>query len=268
MAASPSVLSFFLAPGAAAWLAAAVGALTAAALLDQAARVRLALQQARCARVQPFRRPLARARAQVLVLGDSTGVGLGADTPGDTVAGLLAAHWPDVAVHNLSCIGHRLADVQALADELTCDLAARQVRMDLVLLHVGGNDVLRARDVDALQHQAQALLRTLRAVAPDVVWLGPADVGVAPLFRWPWRWWLSQRARRAAQAFQRACAAEGARFIGFHEPAHSRRFAAEPQRWFAADGVHPSSAAYRYCFAWMQRSGALSRLAGRAVESA
>ena len=249
--------------GASTWLAAALGALAAAALVDQAARVRTALEQARTARVQPFHRPLVRPRARVLVLGDSTGVGLGADTPGDTVAGQLAAQWPDVAVHNLSCIGHRLADVQALAD----DLVARQVRMDLVLLHVGGNDVLRARDVQALRREAQALLRSLRRVAPDVVWLGPADVGVAPLFRWPWRWWLSQRALRAARAFERACAAEGARFIGFHEPTHSRRFAAEPQRWFAADGVHPSSAAYRYCFAWMQRSGAFSRLAQPAAQA-
>lgn len=248
-----------LAPRPGAWLAAALGAVAAAALLDQAARVRLALQQARCARVQPFRRPLAQARAQVLVLGDSTGVGLGADTPGDTVAGLLAARWPDVAVHNLSCIGHRLADVQALAD----DLAARQVRMDLVLLHVGGNDVLRVGDVRTLQHEARALLRTLRRVAREVVWLGPADVGLAPLFRWPWRWWLSQRARRAAVAFEQACVDEGACFVGFHEPAHSRCFASEPQHWFAADGVHPSSAAYRYCFAWLQACGALSGLAAR-----
>lgn len=262
MAAGPARAGLRLGP--VAWLGAALGALAAAAVVEQAARVRRALDHARRARVQPFHRPLPQARAQVLVLGDSTGVGLGADGPGDTVAGQLAARWPDVAVHNLSCIGHRMADVQALAD----DLAARRVRVDLVLLHVGGNDVLRARDVPALQHEAQALLRSLRRVAPDVVWLGPADVGVAPLFRWPWRWWLSRRARQAAAAFERACAREGACFIGFHEPAHSRRFAREPQHWFAADGVHPSSAAYRYCFAWMQRSGALSRLAGQAMEAA
>ena len=111
--------------------------------------------------------------------------------------------------------------------------------------------------------EARALLRTLRRVAREVVWLGPADVGLAPLFRWPWRWWLSQRARRAAVAFEQACVDEGACFVGFHEPAHSRCFASEPQHWFAADGVHPSSAAYRYCFAWLQACGALSGLAAR-----
>lgn len=240
----------------AAWIAAAAGALVTAALVDQAARVRRALAQARNAPSQAFQRPLRGARAQVLVLGDSTGVGLGADSPGDTVAGRLADCWPDVAVHNLSCIGHRMADVQALANSLR----EQGLRADLVLLHVGGNDVPRARDVAALQHDAQALLQTLGELAPQVVWLGPADVGLAPLFRWPWRWWLSQRARRAAAAFEQACRAEGACFVGFHGPAHSRRFASAPQHWFADDGVHPSSAAYRYCFEWLQRCGALSGL--------
>ena len=51
--------------------------------------------------------------ARVLVLGDSTGVGLGASMPDESIPGMLSADHPLVEITNLAVSGARLEDVFA-----------------------------------------------------------------------------------------------------------------------------------------------------------
>src|SRR2546430_162627 len=51
-------------------------------------------------RSRPFERHLDQCRARVLVVGDSLGVGTGALRAEDSIAGLLAREFPDVAICN------------------------------------------------------------------------------------------------------------------------------------------------------------------------
>src|SRR6187402_3364078 len=85
-----------------------------------------------------FERRLSARSATVLVLGDSTGVGVGATLPEESVAGLLAADYPDAEVINVAVSGTRVAG--AIAQARVCREAG--MRFDLALLHVGGNDVV------------------------------------------------------------------------------------------------------------------------------
>jgi hypothetical protein len=112
----------------------------------------------------------------VLVVGDSTGVGTGATTPAASIAGLLGAAFPHVSVVNLAVNGARTLDViMQLA-------GAAPGRYDLVLVHAGGNDVLRrtpfararsaGRCADA--PRAQALVQRRRYDHPEH--RPPADV--------------------------------------------------------------------------------------------
>ena len=224
----------------------------AAISTDQALRVRRALRDADAA---PPRRPYqyraVRAQRRVLILGDSTGVGIGAECPTQSIAGLLAAECRGAEVVNLSVSGATLGDVSGQLRRLSHHPGAR---FDLVLLHVGGNDILRSPNLAVMQQAAEALLPRLQEAGERVVWVGPGDVGLAPLFRPPFSWWLSRRSRLACELFHRLAQKHDVEYLGFHGGEHRDLLVRQRERFFAVDGFHPNSHGYRYCYGWLMRS--------------
>ncbi|HEX2542635.1 MAG TPA: GDSL-type esterase/lipase family protein [Caldimonas sp.] len=213
-------------------------------------RREVALARSLAAHGRAYERRLSSARTRILVLGDSTGVGIGASRPEESIAGLLAAEVADADIVNVSRSGARVAD--ALAQARGC--RERELRFDLALLHVGGNDVIRATPPAQLLADGRLLLAELAAIAGQTVWLGPPDVGHVPLFPPPLSWLLRRRTRRAAAAFA-ACAAaqEGATFVDFSAGEHASRFADRRPVHFAVDRLHPSSDTYRYGYTAVRR---------------
>src|SRR5690349_8444527 len=85
---------------------------------------------------EPFRNESYDYRTTLLVLGDSTGAGVGADKPEDSIAGRLAAYIGATYVENYAVAG-------AMTDELKFQIQkAKLPKYDYILLQIGGNDVL------------------------------------------------------------------------------------------------------------------------------
>lgn len=236
--------------------AAAAGAL-AAVSVDQALRVRRALRDAQLRKPsRPYQYRSLRARKRVLIVGDSTGVGVGAERPTDSIGGLLTAEYRDAELINLSVGGACIADVLTQLRAVGHDGR----RFDLVLLHIGGNDIMRTSTMQQSLLAIGPLLTRLQQLGRRVVWLGPGDIGLAPLFRPPFSWWMSYRTRLACDTFHRLATQHGVEYVGFHGDPHRLVLARERHIYFAADGLHPSSHAYRYVYGCLSRSGALAHL--------
>lgn len=189
-------------------------------------------------------RPVAR-----LLLGDSTGVGVGAEEASQTLAGLIAAAYPHAVIVNQCRNGMRVADVAAAATRM----ADTRTRFDVALVLAGGNDVLKRTPHRELSRHAHTLLQALQRTTRHVVWLGSADIGRAPALPGPLAWWASRRCRSAMRLLAGIAARHGVAFVDFAAARHSERFAARPDLYFADDGLHPSSASYRVCFDVLQR---------------
>lgn len=229
----------------------------ACALIAQAIRLRR-MGRRRDRGATPLSRLAHRAppAARVIVLGDSTGVGVGA-RPHESIAGLLAADHPDVEIVNRCRVGATLVDV------------ARQVppgtdRFDLALVLAGGNDVLRATGPARWSADAHTALANASRCADRVIWLGPADIGTVPLFLPPFSWWLSSRTARACATFRVVAHRHRSDFVDFCAGPQARGLAALGPARFAADGIHPSATAYRYCYEAMRRACDLSTIGGAA----
>jgi lysophospholipase L1-like esterase len=236
--------------------AAAAGAL-AAVSIDQALRVHRALRDAEARKpFRPYQYRALKARKRVLIVGDSTGVGVGAERPTDSIGGLLTAEYRDAELINLSVGGACIADVLPQLRALDHDVR----RFDLVLLHIGGNDIMRTAQVQQAAHAIGPLLTRLQQLGRRVVWLGPGDIGLAPLFRPPFSWWMSYRTRLACEMFHRIATEHRIEYIGFHGMPHRHLLARERHVYFAPDGLHPSSHGYRYAYSCLSRSGALAHL--------
>jgi lysophospholipase L1-like esterase len=186
---------------------------------------------------------------RVLIMGDSTGVGVGAQAA-QSLAALLAADRPDAELLNVSRSGARLDNI---AEQLR-HLPQPGQRWDLLLLHAGGNDVLRGTPPAQLRRCVDDLLSQLVPLARVVVWLGPPDVGLLPAFVPPFSWLLSRRSIRACEVFRQGAERFGVRFIDFCEPREKAFFTADPSRFIAADQVHPTAEGYRHCYRVLRKA--------------
>jgi lysophospholipase L1-like esterase len=205
-----------------------------------------------------FERRLSAQHATVLILGDSTGVGVGATLPEESVAGLLAADYPDADIVNVAVSGTHVAG--AIAQVRLCLEAG--LRFDLALLHVGGNDVVANTPLHQLTDDCDTLLRELGRLAVRTVWLGPPDLGLAPLFPRPYAWVMASRSRAASQVFSAAAARHNVVFVDFSAPAHVAYFRKRRRNHFALDGFHPNSASYKYGYTTARQMLGLQIAAG------
>lgn len=198
---------------------------------------------------QPFDVQASSCCARVLLVGDSTGVGVGAGRPEQTLSGLLAARFSRVTLVNRCVSGARVADVCSQVEAIV----RVQEHFDLVLALAGGNDVIRMTPHLQLRVDARRLARELSRVGRHVVWIG-CGVARSPRLLPPLSWWAGRRSRATTQLLAAEAAAAGIEFIDFAAQAHDRVFARQPSMYFAADGVHPSAAGYLYCFEELLRA--------------
>jgi len=194
---------------------------------------------------QPYERRQAASAHAILVLGDSTGVGVGAQRPEDSIAGRLAIDFPDSDIVNISCSGARVAE--ALEQARQCIAEGRHY--DVAVLHLGGNDVVRGTDTAELAAACETLMVELKQVARHAVWLGPPNIGLAPLFPLPYAWLMASRTRAATSVFAASAARHDVAYVDFSTPEHGERLRRDKKDHFAVDGFHPSSSSYGYGYA-------------------
>lgn len=177
----------------------------------------------------------------MLVLGDSTAVGVGADKPEDSVPARVAATQHATHVENYGVSG-------AIVDDLPIQITeAIQSSYDLILVQIGGNDITRLHP--AVQ-TARMLVSILKALPPSkqVVVISAGDVGAAtiipPFFR-P----IFTKLNLAYHAeFTKALTAEGYTYVNIHAFPDNYLFTSQPEIYLASDGFHPSSAGYGIWF--------------------
>ncbi|MEJ3741963.1 SGNH/GDSL hydrolase family protein [Actinomycetes bacterium KLBMP 9797] len=176
------------------------------------------------------------------VLGDSSAAGYGVHRPRETPGALLAIALSrrlrrPVRLHRFAVVGASSAGLVPQVE------AAVEVRPDLVLILVGGNDVTHRTPLStAVRHLVNAV-RDLRDAGAEVVVGTCPDLGtirpIKPPLRWLCRYWSRQLA--AAQTV--AVVEAGGRTVSLGDLL-GPRFIAEPTRMFSWDRFHPSADGY------------------------
>ncbi|GGK69194.1 lipase [Sphaerisporangium melleum] len=179
----------------------------------------------------------------MVMLGDSTSVGLGvsdpADTPAVTIAtGLAAAAGRPVRLNVFGLSGAASADLSHQVDR------ALRERPDVAVIFVGANDVTTAtRPADAVRHLREAVARLRRAGAEVVVGTCP-DLGTVRPIAQPLRWVTRRWSRQLAAAQTVAVIEEGGRTVAFADIL-GPEFATYPGEMFGPDRYHPSARGYQ-----------------------
>lgn len=198
-------------------------------------------------RSRRYVRRVAGNRYRVLVVGDSSGVGVGASAPEHSVAGRLAVAHPDWTVGNLAVVGSRTSDVAHLLSRLCRRLARRsgdQSVYDVLIVHTGGNDALRATPTRRLEDAVDQLIACASLITHKTIIVTGGNLGLAPALAAPWSWWFGRQSRRVRAVFLRRTAHSRVAYVDLYRDGESDPTVGEPERFFAADGLHPTDDSY------------------------
>ncbi len=115
--------------------------------------------------------------ASVLILGDSTGYGTGVRQSSDSIAGRIGAAFPLAQIENNSVNGRTIGELKEV-------VATLEGRWDLILLQIGGNDILQGRKAALVEAELTNIFGQLYDHAEHIVMMSSGDVGGAAAFYW------------------------------------------------------------------------------------
>lgn len=144
-------------------------------------RAGMLIQQAK-----PYERNVS-SNKKMLVLGDSLAYGTGASRPENSIAGLVAAAYPDASVENRSRNGKR-------THELATEIKDIQGQYDVILIVIGGNDAMRPWiNLDASGKNLQTIYSTASQHADKVIAFSTGNMRTTSFFQWPLNYFIGHR---------------------------------------------------------------------------
>jgi len=219
---------------------------TAAVIALYASRIRFSRQIV--ARTVPAQSSPARCRRTIVIAGDSTAFGVGA-LPEHSTAGRLAAAFPHARVINVARSGARVGHVfeqLARAVEQLARLGCSKV--DFVLIHACGNDVIEFRPADVFEADLRAAIAMARQLSDNVVLMPGQNFSVAPFFLRGLSHIVTRHAVRLHAVVKRVTAELGVTFVDLFRDPSEDPFVKEPRRYYCPDGLHPSGEGYGLWF--------------------
>jgi lysophospholipase L1-like esterase len=177
----------------------------------------------------------------LLVIGDSTAVGVGAASSSDSMPARVARAIGATYVENHAVSGAVVAD---LPNELS---KATSSQYDFLLVQIGANDSVAWHDASTTANKLAVILATAPK-ASQVLVISAGDVGAATLLPEPVRPFYTRLTMKYHQEFSRILSAEGYTYVDLSKGPGAELFTTEPKTYLAADGFHPSSAGYQLWF--------------------
>jgi lysophospholipase L1-like esterase len=219
---------------------------TAAVIALYASRIRFSRQIV--ARTVPAQSSPARCRRTIVVAGDSTAFGVGA-LPDESTGGRLAAAFPHARVINVAKSGARVGHVVGQLARAVEKLAACGCRkVDFVLIHACGNDVIEFRSIEDVERDLRAAIAMARQLSDNVVLMPGQNFAVAPFFLRGLSKVVTWQAVRVHAVVKRVTEELGVTFVDLFQHPAAEPFVKEPHRYYCGDGLHPSGEGYGLWF--------------------
>ncbi|MDQ5952299.1 MAG: hypothetical protein QG626_426 [Patescibacteria group bacterium] len=194
-----------------------------------------------------FQRRLADPEYAILVIGDSSAVGVGALPPDESIAGRLAKDFPTADVENLAVSGSKVQDALMQLSNLPPN-----ARYDLILIQIGGNDIVRRTPLSDLQRDIPKLLSRAQQHSSNVVQLTSGNVGTSKLLPFGTRWYFTLRTKQVRKIFMAANIAANTHYVDLLRKHSEDPYAKDPQTYYSPDFFHPSAAGYGDWYAFVQ----------------
>lgn len=195
-----------------------------------------------------------RARGHILVVGDSTMYSAGVRDPAYTIGGLFAQLYPEASVETRAANGARCRDVPTQLAEGLHD------HYDLIMIGIGGNDVVRLTSQHHVATELRRLLAAAAQKADRVIICSSVNVGNVGFFPFPFNYLYDARSRRFADICRSITGTMGTvQFVDFYRPLHDDHYDSRTRNKFvASDGFHANEYANQYFFGLIVKEAKLT----------
>lgn len=190
----------------------------------------------------PFSLPGNDYTTTLLVLGDSTAVGVGATNPPESLPAKIASYLTTTYVENHAVSGALVSDLPSQIQLLTRD------HYDILLLQIGANDVVRFHDIEMVEKELGPILVTLHKKASKVIFISAGNIGGAPLIPPPLRPFYTRLNLIYHEHFEVLAKKNNITYINLYQDPLHDPFVQDPKKYFAEDSFHPSSLGYGIWF--------------------
>lgn len=182
----------------------------------------------------------------LLILGDSTAVGVGVDKREDSIPALLSNKLKVTYTENKSVSGAKVSDLREQLQNI------KLKNYDYVLIQIGGNDIVAREDADKVGRELSEVIQSLPKGAKVIVQMC-GDVGVATLLPWFVRGYYTSLSLKYHTVFEKITKENGAVYINLYEDPETDPFVKSPEIYLAKDGFHPSSVGYKLWFSKLEK---------------
>ncbi len=177
----------------------------------------------------------------MLVLGDSTAVGVGASRPEESLPGLVAHATKSAYVENHAVSGAKVRDLSGEIEK------AERTSYDLILVQIGANDITRFHSPEETAKMLKEILKTLPE-AKRVIVVSAGDLGAANIFPPFLRPLFTRETLAYHKAFGETLPADKIVYVDLYKAPRNHLFKEQPDIYQSADKFHPSSAGYGIWF--------------------
>jgi len=204
---------------------------------------------------KPYEQRPATPTSTILVTGDSSAVGVGAATPQESVAGRLGQRYPSATIENTGHNGERVGGLLQKLIEVnqggssTEPVAKPDAKKpyDLVLLQIGGNDLIHRTPFADLERDLPLLLDQAKKLSDQIVLINGGNYRHIPMFPWPANLYFDRQSRLGMELFSRIAQEKGVAYVELYKPAaqdRDRNHKAD----YAADQFHLNGTGYAWWF--------------------
>jgi len=186
----------------------------------------------------PYGRDLENPKMKVLVIGDSTAVGTGAESPELSLAGRIAADFPNASVKNLGVNGMKTGELAEKLKEI------KENHYDLISLHIGGNDIVRFTNLEELEKSINEVFKLASQMTDNISITVTGNMGTSTLFPYGSGVFLERRTRQVHALFREAAKEYNAVYNNLFRERGDDPFANDPAKYYAEDEFHPSGEGY------------------------
>jgi lysophospholipase L1-like esterase len=194
-----------------------------------------------------FTQKPAQPTAHVVFIGDSSAVGTGAARPEESVPGRLGTEYPTIQIDNLAKNGRRVSDLVDNFSEIP------KTNYDLMVIHIGGNDVLHLTSFDDLKRDLPLVLDQAKQRATHVALISGGDFSTAYIFPWPVNQFLGRQSRLVRDLFKEIAQEKGVAYVDIYSEDKRVEYK-DPETYYAADGFHPSSLGYQNWYSILKKT--------------